>query len=186
MRIIAGTKRGMSLLSLPGEEITRPTTDRVKEALFGAIQFQIYDSIVLDLFSGSGALGLEAVSRGAQRAFLVERDGKAAAIIHKNIQKAGFADRAELMMCDYRQAIASLAAKGVQVDIALLDPPYQGGYYQQALQCLREEKVLAHGAIVVLEHLRAQPIPPVEGYEFKKTKHYGKTSLTFLEREEIL
>lgn len=186
MRIIAGTKRGMSLFSLPGEETTRPTTDRVKEALFGAIQFQIYGSTVLDLFSGSGALGLEAISRGAQKAYLVEKDPKAAAIIRKNVQKAGFADRAELMVCDYQRAIENLALKGTQVDIALLDPPYEAGYYVQALTCLREKKMLAPQATVVLEHLKAQPLPLVAGYQLKKTKHYGKTSLTFLEREEIL
>ena len=108
MRIIAGSARGTPLLAPKGMD-TRPTQDKVKESLFNMLQGQLEDGAALDLFAGSGALGLEAVSRGASRAVLVDQSREASQCIRRNIEKLRFQDRAELLTCDWKQAVSKLA-----------------------------------------------------------------------------
>ena len=114
MRIIAGSARGTPLLAPKGMD-TRPTQDKVKESLFNMLQGQLEDGAALDLFAGSGALGLEAVSRGASRAVLVDQSREAAQCIRRNIEKLRFQDRAELLTCDWKQAVSKLAREGASV-----------------------------------------------------------------------
>lgn len=177
MRIIAGEKRGLKLAAKDGAE-TRPTLDRVKEALFGRLQFEISGKCVLDLFAGSGALGLEALSRGAQEAVLVDCDEQAGEIIKKNIVAAGMQRRAQFIKNDFRNAL-KLFQNSRKFDIVLIDPPYRSSdFYETALNGLVEYGLLAEHAAVVAESDR-----PIEFFTenlvLEKQKKYGKVYLTF-------
>ena len=124
MRIIAGSARGTPLLAPRGMD-TRPTQDQVKESLFNMLQGAWEGGAALDLFAGSGALGLEAVSRGAELAVLVDQSKEAAQCIRRNIEKLRFQDRAELLNCDWKQAVSKLARESLRFEMVILDPPYR-------------------------------------------------------------
>ena len=128
MRIIAGSCKGRPILAPKGMD-TRPTLDRVKESLFGIIQFQIYGKTVLDLFAGSGNLGLEALSRGASFAAFNDMSRDAVKVIRANIEKLGFEQKSVVMNVDFAQAIRSLSAR--RFDIVFLDPPYRAGLMEK-------------------------------------------------------
>ena len=131
MRIIAGSCKGRPILAPKGMD-TRPTLDRVKESLFGIIQFQLYGKTVLDLFAGSGNLGLEALSRGASFAAFNDMSRDAVKVIRANIEKLGFEQKSVVMNVDFAQAIRSLSAR--RFDIVFLDPPYRAGLMEKALK----------------------------------------------------
>ncbi len=149
MRIITGTARGMNLETLEGES-TRPTTDRVKESMFSMIQFEIEGRRVLDLFAGSGQLALEALSRGAAKATLIDENRAATDIIMANAKKAKLFDRCRISAADYASFIRGAAGKE-QYDIVFLDPPYASGLLPEALRKLSDAGLFAPGAIVVCE-----------------------------------
>lgn len=177
MRIIAGEKRGMKLVSPVGED-TRPTTDKVREALFGSLQFELRGKCVLDLFAGSGAFGLEAVSRGAGCAVLVDSDEDAIKVITKNVEKTGFStDRVRVLRSDYKKAIKGFQ-KANKFDIVFLDPPYASAYYDPAMRMLVEYGLLNQGALVVTESDGATDVSAA-GLEKYKDKQYGNTKLTY-------
>ncbi len=177
MRIIAGVKRGTKLLP-PYNNNVRPTADRVKEAIFGRLQFEIQDAVVLDLFAGSGALGLEAVSRGAAEAFLVDSDSRAIDVIEQNVRKTGFENSVKIIKKDYADAIKEFKNK-LKFDIVLIDPPYSSGFYQSAVELIAESGILQDGGIVVLESAMAME-SAYGGMDIEKTKKYGKTYVTYL------
>ncbi len=181
MRIIAGEKRGLKLLSLEGDQ-TRPTLDRVKEALFGRLQFELRDARVLDLFAGSGALGLEALSRGAKKAVFVDMSGGAEEVIWHNVAAAGMQDRAAVVKNDYLAAM-KLFQNSEKFDIVFLDPPYEAGHYEAALQGLAEYGLLARDAVVVVESAAPLGILP-KGFIAEKQKKYGKALLSFYRWKE--
>lgn len=131
MRIISGKAKGTNLYTLDGIE-TRPTLDRVKESLFNIVNEKIYDSEVLDLFSGSGAIGLEFASRGAKKVILCDKSKKALDIIQKNIDKTHLSEKVELYNCDFKDLLIKLQEK--RFDIIYLDPPYKTNYIQEALK----------------------------------------------------
>ena len=133
MRIISGKARGTKLYTLEGLE-TRPTLDRVKESLFNIIQERIEDSIVLDLFSGSGAIGLEFISRGAEYAYLCDNSKYAIEIINKNIQKTHFEDKTKVLNKDFKNALQEL--KNKKFDIIYLDPPYKTNFIKESLNLI--------------------------------------------------
>ncbi len=175
-RIIAGEKRG-TLLQTPAGDRTRPTTDRVREALFGCIQFDIAGAAVLDLFAGSGALGLEALSRGAAHAVFCDRYDETVKIINGNIAKLGYAARSQVIKNDYIHAI-KVFQNTKKFDIVLVDPPYQSGYYADVFELLVEKNALNRGAVLVTES--EEPVQIVtNGYHMYKNKRYGRTYLTF-------
>ncbi|GFI55019.1 ribosomal RNA small subunit methyltransferase D [Clostridiales bacterium] len=149
MRIITGSARGIQLESLPGEN-TRPTTDRVKEALFSMIQFEIEGRRVLDLFGGSGQLGLEALSRGAQHCVFIDAARAACDIITANAKKCKLFDRCRISTGDYASFLRSAAEKE-QFDIIFLDPPYDSEYLAAALTGIAEGGLLANGGKIVCE-----------------------------------
>ena len=183
MRIIAGSARGTPLLAPKGMD-TRPTQDKVKESLFNMLQGQLEDGAALDLFAGSGALGLEAVSRGASRAVLVDQSREAAQCIRRNIEKLRFQDRAELVTCDWKQAVSKLAREGRRFDLVFLDPPYQSGLLEEALDRLTRFDILNPHGIIVAEHpadRRLPPLPPP--YRLRRTYRYGKIAVTLYRRE---
>lgn len=146
MRVITGTARGKRLLSPEGYDI-RPTSDKVKESVFSAIQFDIEGAKVLDLFAGSGQLGIEALSRGAQSAVFVDKSNSAINIVKQNIASTGFADKSTVFPADYA---TFLARNNIKFDIAFLDPPYQLGLLKDALE--KTSQTMSNNGIIVCEH----------------------------------
>ncbi len=174
MRVITGEARGKKLSALVGDEVTRPTTDMVKEAMFSIIQFDVPGAGVLDLFAGSGQLGIEALSRGAAHCVFVERDRDALAVIKQNIMSCGFNDRSRVLNMDALEYLR-VAKKGM--DIVLLDPPYRQGLIGQAMQLL--PGLLNEGATVICEHEKGLELDECYGALTKyRSYRYGKISLT--------
>ncbi len=181
MRVIAGEKRGTILVSPPNKDI-RPTHDMVREAIFGRLQFAIPQSRVLDLFAGSGALGIEALSRGAAYAVFVDKSEAAIATVRANVQKTGYAEKCAIYKNGYEIAL-KMFHFGSKFDIVLLDPPYAGGLYEKALAALDAAGLLNSGAVLVLES--GEPLgPPPAPYTQTQAKKYGKTYVTYLEYKE--
>ena len=176
MRIIAGTARGTALFAPKGLD-TRPTRDQVKESLFNMLQGYLPEATVLDLFAGSGALGLESLSRGAAYAVLVDRDREAAACIQRNVEKLRFEGRARLLRCEWTQALPRLRAEGDRFDLVFLDPPYRMEELQELCDLLAAEGLLAPGAVGVWEH-RAGAVPRLsDAFAPMKGRAFGDTEL---------
>ncbi len=175
MRIIAGAWRGRPLLA-PRGQATRPTADRVREALFSMLQSRLgsFEGLeVADLFAGTGALGLEALSRGAARCTFVEQDRQAAEILRANIAKLGAADRADVRTLD-----ATRFTSG-PFHLLFLDPPYDSGLGAKALANLLAASALAPGALISLETSRKEDVA-VPGLAVENERSYGKAKLTLL------
>ncbi len=173
MRIISGTMRGKKLITLEGDAV-RPTSDRVKEALFDILQFRIEGRRFLDLFAGSGQIGLEALSRGAGEAVLVDASRASQQVVEKNLRALGFGDRARLVPMDFS---AFLRSGPGMFDIAFLDPPYRTGLLQEALPSVAEH--MNPGGIIVCEHPREEEVPEGAGeFSLYRQYRYGKIMLT--------
>ncbi len=179
MRVISGLARGLKLSSIDGME-TRPTLDRVKEPLFSMLMPYIYDKIVLDLFAGSGALGIEAISRGAQRCVFVDKNPKCAAVISENIKKARFEDKCTVVNSDYN---SFLIKSNQKFDLVFLDPPYKMGLIDDILKTLCENNHLANDAIVCVEADDKTEIS-YDGYTLLKERKYGRVRLFILQLEK--
>lgn len=174
MRIITGSAKGKRLLTLEGET-TRPTSDRIKEAMFSSIQFDIEGRRVLDLFAGCGQLGLEALSRGVASAMFVDASSDAIALVKKNIAATGFREKCRTLVSDYRNYLRKAGGKVVPFDLVFLDPPYAMQACTDALCRLVREDLLAPGALVVMECGEEVPAPEKAGtFEVLKSTRYGK------------
>lgn len=183
MRIITGTARGCRLETLEGDQ-TRPTSEFVKEAVFSMIQFDLEGRNVLDLFAGSGQMGLEALSRGAAKATLVDHNPAAVNIIKRNAQKTRLYDRCRVLGSEWETFIRG-AAKKEQFDIVFLDPPYADNLIPKILTRLCEGNMLSDNALVICESSDQEPFA-AEGLKQVAHKHYGKTYVTVLTREAVL
>ncbi|MDR1629976.1 MAG: 16S rRNA (guanine(966)-N(2))-methyltransferase RsmD [Oscillospiraceae bacterium] len=173
MRVITGTARGRKLISPPGKDV-RPTTDRVKEAVFSIVQFEIEGRRVLDLFAGSGQLGIEALSRGAAEAVFVEQSRAVAEIVRQNLKVTAFFDRARVVNAD---ALSFLGTSSDVFDLAFLDPPYSRGLVAKALPVLCGR--MAPGAAVVCETLADEILPRQVGeFSVHKAYRYAGTLIT--------
>ncbi len=183
MRIISGTARGTKLITLDGNDTTRPTLDRVKEPMFSIIQNWIPDALVLDLFSGSGALGLEALSRGAARAILCDNSIKAGEIIRENISKTKMEEKAELVIANFKKVLNEIDSQ--KFDIIFLDPPYKTQYDIEAIETIIEKNILAEDGIIVLETDSNDKIEKLENININifKIRKYGRVILAFLNRK---
>lgn len=180
MRIISGKARGTKLETLDGEN-TRPTLDRVKESLFNIIQNRIYDSNILDLFSGSGALAIESLSRGAKKAYLCDNSSDAIKVIKNNIKKTHFEENTVVFSLNYLSCLKKI--KDIKFDIIFLDPPYSTEFDIEAIKYITENKMLNDNGIIVLETDREKE----KEIELKKLdiniydlRKYGRVSLFFL------
>jgi RNA methyltransferase, rsmD family len=178
VRVISGSARGLKL-NTPGDDRVRPTTDRVKESMFNIVQDWVYDSQVLDLFAGSGALGIEALSRGASQAVFCDNSLDSIKIIKSNIEKARVADRSQIVSGDFKRCLRDMEAKNKSFDMIFVDPPYYKGLFEEVLDTIRSCKILKKDGIVIVEHDAKRPIGQVEGLEVYKEKKYGITMLTF-------
>lgn len=174
MRVITGSARGRNLITLPGEDITRPTTQSTKEALFSSIQFELKGKQILDLFAGCGQLGIEALSRGARFCTFVENNRAAYGIVEENVKKCGFEDVSSVVFAD---AVSFLSRNG-GYDIALLDPPYSKGLITDCLERLVTK--MNDGGVIICETARTDELPEAVGeWKISKAKNYGKSRLTY-------
>lgn len=178
-RIIAGEKKGLQLLTLKGEH-TRPSGDRLKEAVFSILQPRLREAVFLDLFAGSGQMGLEALSRGAAKALFLEKDPAAARVLRGNLAKAAFGERAELRVRDVRKVLPELLAEGFQADLIYFDPPWKQecdffrSLAPQLPFLLREDGLL----IAEADEKSGMPLE-CEGLECVRACHYGRAMVLF-------
>ena len=186
MRIITGSARGIKLETLEGDA-TRPTAERVKEAIFSMIQFDLTDAFVLDLFGGSGQMGLEALSRGAEKAHLVDKSAQAVSIMKKNAQKCKLFDRCRIVASDYQEFLRSADGK-YKYDFIFLDPPYGSGMLQDALRKIADADILCDGAWIFCEDetedIFGEDTALAERFNVEKQNRYGRIYITVLSRKE--
>jgi len=178
MRVISGSARGCKLKAPDGLE-TRPTTDRIKESLFNILSPFLIDCRFLDLFSGSGAIGIEALSRGAKRTVFCDCSDKALKITKENIEKTRLNERSRVINSDALKAIDILAAQGEKFDIIFLDPPYKSGLYKTVLEKIAAGGILAKDGFIISEHSSEDNVPDVSGLECFRVKDYKTTKMLF-------
>lgn len=183
MRVITGSARGRRLRELEGQE-TRPTTDRVKESMFNILQFDVEDSRVLDLFAGTGQLGIEALSREAASAVFVEQRRDAVALIRENLKLTGLSERARVVN---GEALAYLASAGEKFDLIFLDPPYAAKLWKPVLEAVSRFDILSDHGIMICESPQDEELPDAVGAcRLHRAYRYGRIKLTTYHREEEL
>ena len=183
MRVIAGKARRIILKSLEGDS-TRPTLDRYKETLFNTMQAYIPGSYFIDVFAGTGAIGIEALSRGAEKAVFIENTKKALAVINENLEKTRLSEGAEVIASDAVSALIRLEHTG-PADVIFIDPPYNRGYEIQVLKLLSSSKLAGEDTLVVVEASNETGLAEVEetGFRILKTKDYRTNRHIFLQKE---
>lgn len=178
MRVITGIAKGRKLETLVGNDV-RPTTDMVKEAIFSSIQFDITGCLFLDLFAGSGQMGIEAISRGAANCVFTESNPEAITVIKKNLDKTGFSDKAEVIKTDCFYFLKTTSKK---FDIAFLDPPYKLNLLSTALENV--SKVMNTNGIIICEHPLDVVLPQkINGFSLKKSRKYGKINISIYRKD---
>lgn len=183
MRVISGIRRGKKLLAPEGLD-TRPTLDRVKQKMFDCIQFEITGKTVLDLFAGSGQLGIEALSRGAAYCHLNDASKSVCEIIRRNLSECGF-EKISSVTCNlYTDCVTILKNKKQTFSLVFLDPPYHTGKIDSAVQMLIDSGVLCPGALIVCEHATEEKLSLPDGVAVYKQKKCGEVSFTILQKEK--
>lgn len=180
MRVVSGSARGRRLKELQGME-TRPTTDKVKESLFNVIQFDIPGRKVLDLFGGTGQLGIEALSRGAAHCTFLDQRRDAVALIRENLKLCRLEENAKVMQGD---SLAFLNSCREKFDVIFLDPPYHTDLMDRALELVTKIDILSEHGIIICETMADRQLPPMEApYEWGKDYRYGQIKLTIGRRQ---
>ena len=180
MRVVSGSARGRRLKELQGME-TRPTTDKVKESLFNVIQFDIPGRKVLDLFGGTGQLGIEALSRGAAHCIFIDQRRDAVALIRENLKLCRLEENAAVMQGD---ALAFLSSCREKFDVIFLDPPYHTDLMDRALELVTKIDILSEHGIIICETMADRQLPTMESpYEWGKDYRYGQIKLTIGRRQ---
>ncbi|QDP40072.1 16S rRNA (guanine(966)-N(2))-methyltransferase RsmD [Radiobacillus deserti] len=184
MRVIAGIHKGRQLKTV-ANRLTRPTTDKVKEALFQMIGPFFEGGICLDLFAGSGGLGIEALSRGMQKAIFVDKQGKAIQVIHQNLQDLKLENQAEVFRTDAFRALKAAAKRELVFDYIFLDPPYQKVSYIELMDAIKEHDLLHPNGVIVCEHEANELLPDdYSGYvAFRKEDYGSTTAITLYKRK---
>lgn len=186
MRIITGSARGIPLKTLEGEQ-TRPTAEKVKEAVFSSLQFDLEGRRILDLFAGSGQMGLEALSRGAAAATFIDASADAIAVVKENAKKTGFFEKSHFLISDYRNYLRKAAGRDV-FDIIFIDPPYAERLAADAVRRLTDGGFCHAGTLIVTESeeedIFAKDPALAELFDVLKEKQYGRTFIHILARKE--
>lgn len=177
MRVIAGKYKGRTLFS-PKDQSVRPTTDRIKENVFNLLQARIAGAAFLDLFGGSGAMSVEALSRGARRAVTVDASRESVELIKKNFRKVGIGREGEILEVSYDLALKRLA--GEKFDIVYLDPPYKADYYEDILTKIAEHSLLREGGVILFEHATERAFPPTDPFRITDSRKYGSVTIELL------
>lgn len=184
MRIITGDFKGRKIEMPEGYDI-RPTTEKVKEAMFSIIGQDIYDSVCVDLFSGTGNLGLEALSRGAEKCWFCDNNRTSIALIKRNIANCRAEEWSVLVPGDYEKCLLRIKESGDKADIMILDPPYKKGLYGRCFELIRELDLLSERGIIVAEHKREDIFDDeIEGFVKTKDRNYGTITLSIYTRGE--
>lgn len=181
MRIIAGSAGGRLLVAPKGMD-TRPTQDKIKESLFSILGGETDGARVLDLFAGSGALGLESISRGAKFAVFVDKSRPAQEAVAKNVEALRMGAQTELLRCHWKIALKKLEARGDRFDLIFLDPPYRMEDAPEMLSALCAGKICTPQTLVVYEHAKDLP-PDTAGWRVLDRREYRDTAITFLQKE---
>ncbi len=181
IRIISGERKGKNLFTVPGIA-TRPTSNRVRESVFQILGSRVLNARVLDLFAGTGALGIEALSRGAEFVLFVDYDRKPVSVIRKNLKICRYESHAKVLQLDLLKGSKWLTALGTQFGLAFMDPPYRQQAIPSMLDCLHENKTLSPDALVVAEHGTAEPPLEIKApFCLKDQRKYGKTLVSFID-----
>lgn len=180
--MISGTQKGRILKSRPGKN-TRPTTDKVKESLFNIIGPYFNGGYGLDLFAGSGALGIEGISRGLDKVVFVDNDYKSIQTVKENIAICNFNSNAEVYKNDWKRALRAIIRRGLSFRVIWIDPPYKKHVYETILQEISENHLLTDDGVVVCEHEKEYELPAQVGQFVKmRVEHYGTISISFYEK----
>lgn len=178
MRVITGKARGRKLVTVEGTDVVRPTTDGIKEAIFSAVQFEIEGRTVLDLFAGSGQLGIEALSRGAKECYFVDAAAVSIKAVRENLKTTELEQQAKVANMPFSAFLKSARAV---FDIALLDPPYNYRLIQKALPLLTEK--MSESGVIICEHEKECVLPKeTGGFEIAKVLRHGRTAVTIYRR----
>jgi len=184
MRIISGTSKGRKLVTLKSPSL-RPTSDRVKESIFNILREEIEGGMVLDLFAGTGNLGIEALSRGAKKVIFVEKGRHALGLILRNLAQFGLEGRSEVIPIDANRAIGILKQRGKTFDLIFMDPPYEKGLIEKTLMKLSSHQIYHKDSILVVEHHRRELLPPIiNGWNLIRQRQMGETVISFLTPRE--
>ena len=181
IRIIAGTAKNRKIETPEGKE-TRPTLDRVRENLFNILQTRIPSSVVLDLFAGSGALSLEALSRGASFAVMCDTDRKAHSVERRNTELLGFSDRTEIYCCDWKKALHTLQSRNMTFDLVFLDPPYRMTDLREIFDGI--EQLTDSDSLIIAEHEAKQIIQYGSGFVQTDERKWGFCGISFFRKKK--
>jgi len=180
MRIISGASKGRKL-AVPKSASLRPTSSRVKESIFNILREKIEGRRVLDLFAGTGNLGIEALSRGAKQAVFVEKGGQALRLIRRNLDQSGLRERSEILPVDASRAIRILKQRGECFDLIFMDPPYEKGLIERTLLTLSSHPIYHRDSTVIIEHHRREGLPSrLSGWTLIRQRQTGDTVASFL------
>jgi len=180
MRIISGTSKGRKLVTLKSPSL-RPTSDRVKESIFNILREEIEGGMVLDLFAGTGNLGIEALSRGAKKVIFVEKGRHALGLIQRNLAQFGLEEQSEILPTDANRAIGILKQRGKTFDLIFMDPPYEKGLIEETLTKLSSHQIYHRDSILVIEHHRRELLPPIiNRWNLIRQRQMGDTVISFL------
>jgi 16S rRNA (guanine966-N2)-methyltransferase len=180
MRIISGISKGRRLVT-PKNRSIRPTSDRVKESIFNILGDEVEGKVVLDLFAGTGNLGIEALSRGAKKAFFVEKGRESLRLIQKNLAQCHLEEQSEILTKEVNRAIGILKQRGESFDLILMDPPYEKGWVQKTLTKLNSHPIYHENSILVIEHGRREPLPHIiRRWNLIRQQGMGDTIISFL------
>lgn len=180
MRIIGGSLKGKRLFSIPGKKV-RPTADRLRESIFNILSFKVPEAVVLDLFAGTGAFGIESLSRGASQSVFVEKSREALGVIKRNIQTSTLETQAQVIKWDIAKNLNCLRRIPLRYDLVFMDPPYNRELVKKGLRSLYLSDCLKQEACIVVEHSASEPVPEnTMKFDISDQRQYGKTLVTFL------
>ncbi|WP_307436247.1 16S rRNA (guanine(966)-N(2))-methyltransferase RsmD [Bacillus sp. V2I10] len=185
MRVVSGSCKGRPLKAVPGMS-TRPTTDKVKESIFNIIGPYFDGGLAVDLFGGSGGLGIEALSRGIDKCIFVDREAKAVATIHKNLEACHFQDQAEVYRNDAERALKAIAKRELAFKLIFLDPPYKQQKLKALIELIDSFRLVEDGGIIVAEHDAGITLPDEIGtYKLTRYESYGISAVSiYLYKEQ--